>query len=175
MIAASLVNLVKEEDGSEGLMKMIAAGGFKDITRIASSSSDMWQQICLTNKENISVLLEHYITALQNAKKLIDDSTAQEIFDFFKEARDYRDSFVNTSSGPIKKTYAIHVEIADQPGALASVAMLLAQNRISIKNIGITHNRERTDGALRIEVYQEESLKQAEKLLQENGYLTHLP
>ena len=53
--------------------------------------------------------------------------------------------------------------------------MLLAENSISIKNIGITHNRERTDGALRIEVYQEESLRQAEELLQKNGYLTHLP
>ena len=59
VIAASLVNLVKEEDGSEGLMKMIAAGGFKDITRIASSSSDMWQQICLTNRDNILTLLDH--------------------------------------------------------------------------------------------------------------------
>jgi prephenate dehydrogenase len=175
VVSASLVNLIKAEDTPDELMKTIAAGGFKDITRISSSSPVMWQQICLTNKENISILLEHYIKALQNVKKLIDDSTEQEIFDFFKEARDYRDSFVNTSSGPIKKTYAIHVEIADQPGALASVAMLLAENSISIKNIGITHNRERTDGALRIEVYQEESLKQAEELLHENGYLTHLP
>lgn len=175
VVSASLVNLIREEDTPDELMKTIAAGGFKDITRISSSSPVMWQQICLTNKENISVLLAHYITALQHAKKLIDDSTSEEIFDFFKEARDYRDSFVDTSSGPIKKTYAIHVEIADQPGALASVATLLAQNSISIKNIGITHNRERTDGALRIEVYREESLKQAEALLQANGYLTHLP
>ena len=175
VVSASLVNLIKAEDTPDELMKTIAAGGFKDITRISSSSPVMWQQICLTNRENISLLLEDYIAALQNIKKLIDNSTAQGIFDFFKEARDYRDSFVNASSGPIKKTYAIHVEIADQPGALASVAMLLARNSISIKNIGITHNRERTDGALRIEVYQEESLKQAEELLQENGYLTHHP
>ena len=49
IIAASLVNLVRDKDSADGLMKMIAAGGFKDITRIASSSAAVWQQICLTN------------------------------------------------------------------------------------------------------------------------------
>ena len=43
IIAASLVNLVKDHDGRDGLMKSIAAGGFKDITRIASSSAVMWE------------------------------------------------------------------------------------------------------------------------------------
>jgi prephenate dehydrogenase len=65
VIAASLVNLVRDSDSEEGIMKMVAAGGFKDITRIASSSAGMWQQICLTNTENITNLLDDYISSLQ--------------------------------------------------------------------------------------------------------------
>ena len=65
VIASSLVNLVRDSDSEDGLMKMIAAGGFKDITRIASSSTVMWQQICLTNSVNISDLLGQYIKSLQ--------------------------------------------------------------------------------------------------------------
>ena len=42
VIASSLVNLVRDSDSADGLMKLIAAGGFKDITRIASSSTVMW-------------------------------------------------------------------------------------------------------------------------------------
>ena len=175
VISASLVNLIKSEDTPDAMMKTVAAGGFKDITRISSSSPVMWQQICLTNRENIVFLLDHYIQSLLNVKKIIENSEENKILDFFKEAQEYRDSFADVSSGPIKKAYAIHVEIADQPGALSSVATLLAQNGISIKNIGITHNRERTDGALRIEFYQEESLKQANELLLREGYLTHQP
>ena len=64
VISASLVNLVKDSDSSDGLMKMIAAGGFKDITRISSSSAAMWQQICLTNTHNIELLLD-YLLELQ--------------------------------------------------------------------------------------------------------------
>ena len=53
IIASCLVNFVKSTDTKEELMKLLAAGGFKDITRIASSSPIMWQQICLKNKDNI--------------------------------------------------------------------------------------------------------------------------
>ena len=49
IIAASLVNLIKHSDDKNGTMKLLAAGGFKDITRIASSSPEMWEQICTTS------------------------------------------------------------------------------------------------------------------------------
>jgi len=58
IVASSLVNLVKDSDNEQGLMKRLAAGGFKDITRIASSSPEMWEQICMTNNQNLSVILE---------------------------------------------------------------------------------------------------------------------
>ena len=50
LIAASLVNFVRDHDTRTELMKNLAAGGFKDITRIASSSPTMWQHICLNNR-----------------------------------------------------------------------------------------------------------------------------
>lgn len=49
IIASSLVNLISSLDNDAEYMKTIAAGGFRDITRIASSSPVMWQQICLEN------------------------------------------------------------------------------------------------------------------------------
>ena len=54
LAAAALVELVKNNDYSDGLMKTVAAGGFKDITRVASSSPAMWKEICLSNEVNIS-------------------------------------------------------------------------------------------------------------------------
>ncbi len=64
IVASSLVNLVKDSDNQQGLMKRLAAGGFKDITRIASSSPEMWEQICMTNHKNLSLILERYIDSL---------------------------------------------------------------------------------------------------------------
>ena len=170
VIASSLVNLVKNSDSAEGIMKMIAAGGFKDITRIASSSPDMWQQICTTNSLNISKLLENYIEDLTAIKKSIDSKNAEELTTFFDSARTYRDSFIDAGSGPIKKAHFLFVDIADEPGALAAIATILALNGISIKNIGITHNRELQEGALRIEFHEESSVSLARKLLSSKGY-----
>ena len=173
VIAASLVNLIRESDSHDGIMKMIAAGGFKDITRIASSSPSMWQQICLTNTENITSLLDDYITSLQHIRNIIKAQEETSLYNFFDDARHYRDSFINTASGPIKKSYTVNIEIADEPGALASIATILALNHISIKNIGIVHNREQQDGVLQIEFYEEESIDAARKILEPKGYLIH--
>lgn len=170
VIAASLVNLIKASDSSEGIMKLIAAGGFKDITRIASSSPVMWQQICLTNKENISRLLDAYIASLNQIKKQIDASASRQLYNFFDNARSYRDSFIDASSGPIKKSYSIRIDIADEPGALAAIATILALNQISIKNIGIVHNRELEGGVLQVEFYEENSIEKACEILQSKGY-----
>lgn len=170
VVAASLVNLIKASDSSDGIMKLIAAGGFKDITRIASSSPVMWQQICLTNGENISSLLGSYIDSLNRIKTEIDHAGGDSLYHFFDEARSYRDSFIDASSGPIKKSYSINIEIADEPGALAAIATILALHQISIKNIGIVHNREQEDGVLRVEFYHEESIEQASEILRSKGY-----
>ncbi|MCH5256335.1 MAG: prephenate dehydrogenase [Lachnospiraceae bacterium] len=173
VIAASLVNLVKDSDSEEGIMKMIAAGGFKDITRIASSSPTMWQQICLSNTENISVLLDRYIKNLTEFKDELDSRKTDELYRFFDTARVYRESFIDASSGPIKTEYVITVDIADRPGAIAAIASLLAMHDISIKNIGINHNRELAEGALRIEFYDEDATANAVDVFKEHGYTIH--
>lgn len=173
VIASSLVNLVKDSDSEDGIMKMVAAGGFKDITRIASSSPTMWQQICLSNTKNISVLLDEYIKNLTEFKKQLDSENPDSLYHFFDKARIYRESFIDASSGPIKTEYVITIDIADKPGAIAAIASLLAMHDISIKNIGINHNRELAEGALRIEFYEQNTTDRAINVLKEHGYNIH--
>ena len=170
VIAASLVNLVRDSDSEDGIMKTVAAGGFKDITRIASSSATMWQQICLTNTENISNLLGDYIASLQTIKAQLDTRDGDDLYELFDSARIYRDSFSTSSSGPIKISYTINVDITDETGALAAIATLLALKQISIKNIGIVHNREVESGVLKIEFYDETAMKNASNVLTQRGY-----
>ena len=170
VIASTLVNLVKDSDSPEGTMKQIAAGGFKDITRIASSSPDMWQQICLSNGENISFLLERYIKALQQTKTAVENKDADALYELFESARIYRDSFVNSSGGPIKRVYDLTLDIADRPGSLAAIVSLLAEHGISIKNIGIIHNREAAEGSMHLEFYEENAMLKTKELLKERNY-----
>lgn len=170
VVSASLVNLVRRSDNSRGIMKLIAAGGFRDITRISSSSPDMWEQICLTNGDNIVSLLDDYIDILENAKEQIQRSNGNAIHRFFAAAKDYRDSFDAADTGAANRLWLLHVDIEDRPASLAEVVTLLAVNSVNIKNIGITHNREFQEGALRVEFYKEEDLKEAVDILTTRSY-----
>ena len=73
------------------MMKNLAAGGFKDITRIASSSPVMWQNICLTNSDKICSFLDKYIEILTAAKQQIADGDKDGLMHFFEAAKNYRD------------------------------------------------------------------------------------
>ena len=173
LIAAGLVNLVKHNDSEEQYMKKVAAGGFKDITRIASSSPVMWEQICMTNHENISDLLGKYINSMKEIKDSLDQVRGQDIYDLFEESRDYRNSITDVSHGPIKKAYALYVDLVDETGGIATVATILACNQINLKNIGIVNNRMFEEAVLKIEFYEEEPCKKAAALLNKHRYTVY--
>jgi len=170
IIAASLVNMVRTNDDEHGSMISLAAGGFKDITRIASSSPVMWQNICLTNKDSIKKFLDHYKASIDEIYSYIDDSEEDKLYNYFETAKDYRDSIPQKSSGIIGKVHELYLDIIDEAGAIASLATLLASNGISIKNIGIIHNREFEDGVLHIEFYEEEAVEKAIAVFERHHY-----
>ena len=173
IIASSLVNLVSALDNDAEYMKTIAAGGFRDITRIASSSPVMWQQICLENTKNISTVLDEYIRMLIQIRCSVDNKDADQLYQLFAASRDYRDSIDVTSSGLITKAYVLYLDIVDEAGGIATIATILAMDNISIKNIGIIHNREFEQGVLKIEFYEEDAMKRGAALLKKRNYIVY--
>ena len=173
IIAGSLVNLIKDSDTSDSLMKRLAAGGFKDITRIASSSPEMWEQICMTNSSAIVSLLNDYILSLSKIKSNLEDHNANYIYNLFETSSKYRNSFDDNSYGLDKAVYRVNCDIIDTEGSIAKVATLLANNHISMKNIAIVNNREFEHGTLRIEFYDMTASNKAKAMLNENGYTVH--
>lgn len=151
-------------------MKTIAAGGFKDITRIASSSPEMWEQICMTNNTNISEMLGLYIDDLKTIQNELDTKNGQAINDLISESRDYRDNLDEHNNSIIQRSYSIFCDIIDESGAIATIATILATNGVSIKNIGIIHNREHEEGVLKISFYDEVSANKAIEQLERHRY-----
>ena len=173
VIAATLVNLISSIDNDDETMKTIAAGGFRDITRIASSSPVMWQHICLSNRDQILKLIDRYTDALGDIRTLVENKDTEKIFDFFSTAKDYRDSITIAKSGPIKKVYEFYCDLIDEAGGIATIATILASNNLSIKNIGILHNREFENGVLHIEMYEQDALNTAIDLLKKYHYTVY--
>ncbi len=170
IVASSLVNLVRDSDDSRETMKQIAAGGFKDITRIASASPEMWEQICMTNTENISRMLERYIGELTSVLAALQEKDEAAVRRLFSSSRDYRNSISDRNRGAIEPDYSFSVDIVDEVGSISTLSVILAAKGISIKNIGINHNREHGEGALRISFYDEASRDAAWNRLEDYKY-----
>lgn len=170
IIASLLVTMIKENDSKNRIMSSLAAGGFKDITRIASSSPVMWQNICLTNKESIQTFLTLYKNAIDSFLQILLSDNEEKLLYFFEEAKEYRDSIPVSANSILSKTYELYLDIIDESGAIATIATLLANQQISIKNIGIIHNREFQDGVLRIEFYDTIAMEHALNLFRQHDY-----
>lgn len=170
MIAYTLVNLVKDEDDTNETLKTIAAGGFKDITRIASSSPVMWQNICQSNKTQLLTLMDHYFEKLNSLREKIANDEQEALLEYFQTAKDYRDSIALPNSKRRSNFHEIYLDLDDKAGEIATIATILGQNGISIRNIGIINNREFEEGVLRIEFYDDTSNNNAVSLLTHHGY-----
>lgn len=91
MISYALADMVREMD-TDGLMKAMAAGGFRDMTRVAASSPEMWTAICSSNKKVISSQIDDYIKKLLMIKDYIDRDDSDSLRRLFSLAKAYKDN-----------------------------------------------------------------------------------
>lgn len=170
IIASALVHNVKNLDTPNQYMHLLAAGGFKDITRIASSSPDMWQGICMENKEQILKVLSSFETVIQDIRQKLSQEQYQYVYDYFDAARVYRDSFHSVTPKSFVKRYEITVDVLDRPGSIAIIAVLFSSHGINIKNMSIVNNREQQQGALYFAFDTEEDRQKSISLLHNLNY-----
>lgn len=173
MISYALTNLVQDIDDQDETLKTIAAGGFRDMTRIAASSPVMWQNICESNKDQLLKLMDMYINEFLQLKASIEGNEKQNLLDYFQNAKDYRDSLFIPNKNAQNVCYEMFVDLADETGGIAIIASMLAFKGINIKNIGIINNREYEEGVLRIELYDSDSLSTALEVLKEKNFKTY--
>jgi len=91
LIAFSLVNFLYNQDDRDRLFDM-AAAGFYDFTRIASSDASMWRDICVTNRQELLVALDSFRAELDGVRDMITNLDQQKIYDYFEAAKDARNS-----------------------------------------------------------------------------------
>lgn len=170
LIASALVNNVKKLDSDKEYMHLLAAGGFKDITRIASSSADMWESIVFENKEDILSVLDSFSDVIAEIKEKILNNKKEDVYDYFLSAQQYRNTFNTATPKAFVRRYEIDVDVLDRPGSIAIIAVLFSSNGINIKNMGIINSRENNSGALTFAFDSEEDRQKSVKLLTDLNY-----
>lgn len=166
IIAASLVHQAYNANGHSDLISRLAAGGFRDITRIASSSPVMWRDILLHNKEVLLSLLAGWKREMEKVESLLHSSDGERIHDYFLVAKHFRDGLPVKEKGAIPAFYDLFVDVPDYPGVISEITGYLAKEKISITNIRILETREEVYGILVISFQTEEDRQRAEQCIQ---------
>ncbi len=91
VVAFALVNYLNAQPERERLFDM-AAAGFYDFTRIASSDAEMWRDICVTNTAEIVDALDGFIEQVTDIKQTINSLEQSEILNYFNAAKIARDA-----------------------------------------------------------------------------------
>lgn len=165
IIAASLVHQAYRSSRNQELIPRLAAGGFRDITRIASSSPAMWRDILLHNRSILLHLLEEWKEEMERVKKMLEECNHEKIFNYFSSAKQFRDELPKKEKGAIPAFYDLFVDVPDYPGVISEITGYLAQEEISITNIRILETREEIYGVLVISFQTEEDRMRAEKCI----------
>ncbi|RYG73606.1 prephenate dehydrogenase [Lentibacillus lipolyticus] len=170
LVASALVHQANKWQETHAFIPQLAAGGFRDVTRIASSSPELWQDIFYHNRQKMVHLIDEWTTEMTALKQILMEHDKEQLTSYLWRAKKYRDGLGAKEKGAIPSFYDLYVDIRDQTGAIASVANLLAEENVSITNIQILEIREGITGALRLSVSTKEEQQKSYQLLQDKGY-----
>jgi len=175
IIASGLVHHLHLNPMNETFdLPRLSAGGFRDITRIASSDPTMWQDIVMNNKDVLIKLFDDWEHVMMDMKQSILAQDADAIYQFFEKAKMIRDQFPIKKSGILSPSYDLYVEVTDRPNEISRVTGIIGKAGITIININIIELRENASGVLRLFFQSDTSRDESIELLKAHHYRTYM-
>lgn len=170
IVAAALLNNAAQIEEHNKYVFPFAAGGFRDTTRIASGSPDMWRDICLTNKDKILETIDTFDENIKKFRDAVEAGSGKDIYNLFETARLLREKLPKKKKGIISPMLEIVVFIHDRPGEIGRISNLLGENGINIKDIEVLNVRENEGGSIRIGIELNGKESETLRILRANGY-----
>jgi prephenate dehydrogenase len=140
--ASSLVTLAGRYSGKNAELLRLAAGGFKDTTRVAAGSPSLWTGILLNNAEIIADELKEFSDILQNLEKMIRKQDKNGIHKILTRAADIRKSLPAKWVPESKKLIEVRIPMDNRPGSIAEITGMAAHTGCNIQAIEIDHQTE---------------------------------
>ena len=174
LLATSLVEMVGLLDEErEGLLLTLAAGGFRDLTRIASSPFEpVWNDICATNPDRIREMVDRFQARLAEVRDKVGAAALEADFEY---ANRVRDGIPRDAKGFIHRLAEVLVVCEDRPGVIAEIASVLAEKGVNINDIEVMKVREGEGGTLRLGFDADDVADRAVETLEAVGYRARRP
>ena len=167
ILASGLMEQTASYAEEHEMARRFAAGGFRDMTRIAESEPGMWTSILLSNRETIIERIEDFKRRLDEVGQAISKGDENQIWNFFNQAREQRQAMEIHKRGGVDSSFDLYVDVPDEENVILRILELLRGT--SLVNIHINEeNREDVHGILQISFKNAQDLKRAEQVITEN-------
>lgn len=170
IVAVSLVRCVAGLSEDHKKVLPLLAGGFRDTTRVASGSSEMWRDICVANGEFIASVIDKFGESMKEIAEAVRNGDAGALSGIFDGAREFRDTLPSRGRGILAPENEIIVDVADRPGVIGEITGALGVAGINIRNINVQHVRELRGGTLSIILEKQDDIPRAIKALLDRGF-----
>jgi prephenate dehydrogenase len=147
LAAAALMHLADDKATEHRALLRLAAGGFRDMTRIAAGHPGIWPDICAENRDAIVDVLDDLVASLQSMRAVVVDDDRAGLLGILERARAAR---VNLPSrvASADELCEVRIPVPDRPGVLAEVTTLAGALDVNIADLEIAHSSEGDRGVL---------------------------
>jgi prephenate dehydrogenase len=147
LTAATMMRLAAERSEEHRAVLRLAAGGFRDMTRIAAGHPGIWPDICAENREAIVAGLDDLIEGLAEVRAIVADADAERLLDVLGQARRARVNLPARVARP-EDLVELRLSIPDREGVLGPIFTLATDLDVSIVDFEVAHSMEGPEGVL---------------------------
>lgn len=151
LLAGSLMNEAADAAEQDAVLLQLAAGGFRDMTRIAAGDPAIWPDVLLDNKVAVLESLESVGRRIENLRDALKSEDRQAITATLQKASVARRHLPGRALNSENLVY-VRVRLTDRPGSLASVTSTASELLVNIYDIEIAHSAEEAQGMLLLAV-----------------------
>ena len=169
LASVALVNSVDHTNEELNFLDF-AAGGFRDMTRIASSGFTIWESVIKQNKKFILESLSSFECETELIKKYIINDDYSSLAGLFEASANRRDVIPKNTKGFMHPLHDIYVYVKDEPGVLSRLTTTLFDHSINIKDLELLKIREGTGGTFRVSLESEQDAEDAKTLIENLGF-----
>ena len=170
LVSSTLMGFAADISAAEGGLPLVAAGGFRDMTRIAGSSPGLWLDIVRENRRAVLATLKRFVDALGSTAAAIDHEDWDGLRATLTAAREGRARLPEKPGVAAEALTELLVPVPDRPGVLAEVTTTVGEAGVNIENLNISHSPEGGSGTIHLELNGDAAARTAAAALERKGY-----
>ena len=147
LAAATLLSLARSRADDHAAVMRLAAGGFRDMTRVASGHPGIWLDICRQNQGAIVEAIDAMIVGLSDMRDIVKGADSEALLARLSAARTVRANLPGRVR-ELTDVAEVRIPIPDRPGAAAEVFTLAAELGVNTANFEVSHSVEGDRGVL---------------------------